>query len=79
MGMNTRGRPVTIGQLVPCVAAAVSDMANGGQILMESRTAEGVHDWLSDLGCVDHKGYNDKLLSSPVTFDNETNTSRVTR
>lgn len=54
-------------------------MANGGQTLMESKTAEAVHDWLSDLGCVDHKGYNDKLLSSPVTFENDANTSRVMR
>lgn len=37
-------------------------MANGGQILLELATATAVREWLTDLGSVDHKGYNDKLL-----------------
>lgn len=37
-------------------------MANGGQILLESGTAGVVREWLTELGGVDHKGYNDKLL-----------------
>lgn len=49
--------------LLSCVATAVSDMANGGQVLMESSTADVVRAWLTDLGAVDHKGYNDKLLT----------------
>lgn len=44
------------------IATAVSDMAHGGQILLESGTATSIRDWLTDLGGVDHKGYNDKLL-----------------
>lgn len=38
-------------------------MANGGQILLEASCFEYVRDRLTELGTVDHKGYNDKLLA----------------
>lgn len=37
-------------------------MANGGQILMDSRTFKLVKHSLSALGTVDENGYNDKQL-----------------
>jgi hypothetical protein len=40
----------------------VSDMANGGQVLMEAATFVAVHNWLAELSSVDHKGYNDALI-----------------
>lgn len=54
-------------------------MANGGQVLMESRTADAVRDWLDDLGCVDHKGYDDKLLSSSQNQASKFKTSGFAR
>ncbi|KAF6255371.1 hypothetical protein COO60DRAFT_215437 [Scenedesmus sp. NREL 46B-D3] len=46
------------------LAKAVSDMANGGQILLEACCFADVRNRLTELGTVDHKGYNDKLLAS---------------
>lgn len=40
---------------------AVSDMANGGQVLLDGPSFEGIRDRLTELGTVDHRGYNDKL------------------
>jgi hypothetical protein len=40
---------------------AVSDMANGGQVLVDSVTFDGIRDH-RDLAAVDHHGYNDTLL-----------------
>eukprot|EP00775_Hariotina_reticulata_P004663 gene4663-4916_t len=45
------------------LAKAVSDMANGGQIILEMGCFEGMKDNLTELGTVDHKGYNDHLLA----------------
>lgn len=48
---------------MPFPAAAISSMANGGQILLDSQTACAVNELLTELGSVDHNGYNDKLLT----------------
>lgn len=42
--------------------AAVSDMGNGGQVLIDHSTTMAARDWLGILGGVDHKGYNDQLI-----------------
>eukprot|EP00775_Hariotina_reticulata_P004431 gene4431-4686_t len=47
------------------LAKGVSDVANGGQVLLESNTFSAVQDWLAELGTIDHKGYNDKLIMIP--------------
>eukprot|EP00775_Hariotina_reticulata_P005596 gene5596-5834_t len=44
------------------LAKGVSDMANGGQVLLEAATFAAVHNWLTELSTVDHKGYNDALI-----------------
>lgn len=41
--------------------AVVCDMANGGQVLLEAVTFNAVRDRLTELGQVDHNGYNDSL------------------
>eukprot|EP00878_Enallax_costatus_P019307 GHUV01020367.1.p1 GENE.GHUV01020367.1~~GHUV01020367.1.p1 ORF type:complete len:869 (+),score=259.19 GHUV01020367.1:252-2609(+) len=46
------------------LAKAVSDMANGGQVLLEANTFAVVRDRLTELGTVDHRGYNDKLRAT---------------
>lgn len=46
------------------VSAAVSDIANGGQVLLEANTFHIVRNRLTELGTVDHRGYNDKLRAS---------------
>eukprot|EP00878_Enallax_costatus_P033120 GHUV01036507.1.p1 GENE.GHUV01036507.1~~GHUV01036507.1.p1 ORF type:complete len:715 (+),score=212.45 GHUV01036507.1:3-2147(+) len=43
------------------LAKMVSDMAHGGQVLMEANTFAVVRNRLTELGTVDHKGYSDKL------------------
>jgi hypothetical protein len=40
----------------------VSDLGNGGQVLIDSATFDQVKDRLQELGAVDHYGYNDRLL-----------------
>ena len=42
---------------------AVSEMANGGQILFDGSTAVAVRDRLAELGGVTQKGYNEQRLS----------------
>eukprot|EP00775_Hariotina_reticulata_P011160 gene11160-11310_t len=49
------------------LAKGVSELAHGGQVLLEAATFEAVRDRLSELGIVDHKGYYDKLLGSVAT------------
>jgi len=44
------------------VTAGVSDVANGGQVLLEHNTFCAVQDWLGELGTIDQKGYNDRLI-----------------
>jgi hypothetical protein len=39
-------------------------MANGGQVLLESCCFADVRNRLTELGTIDHRGYNDKLLAS---------------
>eukprot|EP00775_Hariotina_reticulata_P005277 gene5277-5512_t len=46
------------------LAKGVSEMANGGQVLAEAATFEGVRNWLTELAIVDHKGYNEQLATS---------------
>lgn len=45
-------------------SAAVSDMANGGQVLLEANTFNGVKNRLTEVGTIDHRGYNDKLRAN---------------
>ncbi|WIA42187.1 hypothetical protein OEZ86_009450 [Tetradesmus obliquus] len=45
------------------LAKAVSDMAHGGQILLDARACAGVRDRLTELGAVDARGYNDMQLA----------------
>jgi hypothetical protein len=40
----------------------LSDVANGGQILIDDLTFKQIQPSLAALGCVDGKGYNDKQL-----------------
>jgi hypothetical protein len=49
--------------LLLLLGAAVSDMANGGQILLDARCCAGVRDRLTELGAVDARGYNDMQLA----------------
>lgn len=44
-------------------AAGVSDLAHGGQILLDRLTFSGIRDRLTELGGVDHRGYNDITLA----------------
>eukprot|EP00775_Hariotina_reticulata_P011064 gene11064-11220_t len=46
------------------LAKGVSDIANGGQVLLDEATCDAIRDRLPELGCIDHKGFNDKLLGS---------------
>ncbi|KAF6257722.1 hypothetical protein COO60DRAFT_1203083 [Scenedesmus sp. NREL 46B-D3] len=46
------------------LAKAVSDMANGGQVLLDARCCAGVRDRLTELGAVDACGYNDMQLAN---------------
>eukprot|EP00775_Hariotina_reticulata_P013223 gene13223-13354_t len=46
------------------LAKGVSDIANGGQVLLEAGTFAAVRDWLAELGTVDHKGYNEALAAA---------------
>jgi hypothetical protein len=39
----------------------VSELAHGGQVLLEGSTFQGIRDRLTELGTVDARGYNDKL------------------
>lgn len=41
------------------VVPGVSDLAHGGQVLLDSVTFAGIRDRLTELGGVDHRGYND--------------------
>lgn len=45
--------------------AGVSDMANGGQVLLDEPTCAAVREWLAELGLVDHAGYNDQWFMRP--------------
>jgi hypothetical protein len=42
--------------------AVVSDLGNGGQVLIDGPTFEQIKDRVQDLGAVDHYGYNDRML-----------------
>eukprot|EP00775_Hariotina_reticulata_P007361 gene7361-7572_t len=42
----------------------VSEMAVGGQILLEAQVFAAICDWLEELGSVDHRGYNDRLATT---------------
>jgi hypothetical protein len=42
----------------------VSNLAHGGQVLMEGTTFAAVHGFLGELGALDARGYNHKLLSA---------------
>eukprot|EP00775_Hariotina_reticulata_P010840 gene10840-10996_t len=44
------------------LAKGVSEIANGGQVLLEAVTFAGVQDRVIELGAVDHRGYNDQLI-----------------
>ena len=55
--------------------AAVSDMANGGQVLLDACCFADVRNRLTELGTVDHKGYNDKLLASATKAAMQQHTS----
>ncbi|KAI8476209.1 MAG: hypothetical protein J3K34DRAFT_271511 [Monoraphidium minutum] len=45
------------------LAKVVSDMANGGQVLLDAATFERIKDSQEELGAVDHHGYNDRQLA----------------
>lgn len=49
--------------LLSTACAAVSDMAHGGQVLLDARCFAGIRDRLTELGGVDHRGYNDVRLA----------------
>ncbi|WIA32818.1 hypothetical protein OEZ86_006000 [Tetradesmus obliquus] len=57
------------------LAKAVSDMANGGQVLLDACCFADVRNRLTELGTVDHKGYNDKLLASATKAAMQQHTS----
>lgn len=46
--------------------AVVCDLANGGQVLLEAVTFSAVRDRLTELGQVDHNGYNDTLAGTAI-------------
>eukprot|EP00775_Hariotina_reticulata_P005600 gene5600-5838_t len=54
------------------LAKGVSDMANGGQVLLEAATFAAVNNWLTELSTVDHKGYNDALITRMANSPAET-------
>eukprot|EP00878_Enallax_costatus_P015458 GHUV01016192.1.p1 GENE.GHUV01016192.1~~GHUV01016192.1.p1 ORF type:complete len:446 (+),score=127.76 GHUV01016192.1:4890-6227(+) len=58
------------------LAKAVSEMANGGQILFDASTAVAVRDRLAELGGVTHKGYNEQRLSEAYRLQATKRTSR---
>lgn len=70
-------RPDCIAANLVCAnAAAVSGMANGGQVLLETNAAAAVCDLLIELGGVTHKGYSDKRLSEAYHAEVKRNTSK---
>lgn len=44
-------------------------MANGGQVLLEAVTFNAVRDRVTELGHVDHNGYNDSLAGTAIAQD----------
>jgi hypothetical protein len=45
------------------IPAEVSNLASGGQVLMDAATFDSIKGVLGMLGTLDHRGYNDKLLN----------------
>ncbi|KAF8059749.1 CSN6 [Scenedesmus sp. PABB004] len=64
-GHVPRGTPISRCAVLE-LAKGISELAHGGQVLLDAATCAGVRDRLAELGGVDHRGYNDATLAHAV-------------